>query len=370
MTEGTAAAAAAPVSPPTLGGNLQKGLWSSPATKMKALVALGIVAAIGTILVIGSKKKDEPVKAVEHATVAVGDVPIAKENPGAANTNPEVDKLIQQVEKGRASDALEQGETYVPPAPNLEQAPPLKESAPGPTVTYVSQAEYERKLAALQGLDGKLGQLGETKVAEKVFERPSDSDKSSTNVEGLTTKKSEVKRYPSGTTWYATLLTAVDSEVPGPVKVRIEQGPYSGGEVLGNYQVVNNKYVSIIFTRLVFENREIPVQAIGVDPHDMKGGLAGNVNHHWVERLLLPTVAAALGAYAQSATFGGSTTLSAAGATIQQPTLTSAERLQYALGSGVTQGVTPVLQQEAQQIHTQVTVNPGTALGVMLTEGL
>ena len=62
--------------------------------------------------------------------------------------------------------------------------------------------------------------------------------------------------------------------------------------------------------------------------------------------------------------------LSAAGATIQQPTLTSAERLQYALGSGVTQGVTPTLQQEAQQIHTQVTVNPGTALGVMLTEGL
>src|SRR5690242_20316633 len=101
MSEATAAAAPAPSSPATLGSNLQQGLWSSPAAKVKALVALGIVAAIGTILVIGSKKHDEPVKTIEHATVAVGDVPIGKENPGAANTNPEVDKLIQQVERGK-----------------------------------------------------------------------------------------------------------------------------------------------------------------------------------------------------------------------------------------------------------------------------
>ena len=46
------------------------------------------------------------------------------------------------------------------------------------------------------------------------------------------------------------------------------------------------------------------------------------------------------------------------------------EKLTYALGSGVSQGVTPVIQEEAGSIKRQVTLPQNTSFALMLAEGI
>jgi intracellular multiplication protein IcmE len=178
------------------------------------------------------------------------------------------------------------------------------------------------------------------------------------------------KQFPAGTVWLATTTKAIDSYVPGPVTAIIEQGPFAGGEALGSYEIRGRSYITMTFTRVVYKGVEYPVDAVGLNPDTGIAGLKGDVNNHWGSRLILPTLAAAIGRYAEAATFGGITTISPAGSVIQEPELSSSEQIKYALGTGVSEGITPVIREEAGQIERQVTQPQKVRFGFMLVEGI
>jgi hypothetical protein len=376
--------------------NLSQGLWRSPGSKIKAMLLVGIFGAIMAIILMGSKKAPAQTPPVA-ATHSMDHVAVAEEAAGGTVTNPEVDGLIQRVEKAKAKEALARGTTYVALAPSLEGP-----ATAAPTTTPVierpamlDRVEHERELVAVAKLETRLAQLNQAPLEERVFsEKSGDGGQIPVSMTGASSGSTVVdasghahpaeptsetqsdhkavvfKEYPAGKRWWGTLETAIDSYAPGPIKVRIEQGPYAGAEALGAYQVSNDTCVAITFTKLVKDNLEMPIQAIGTEPTTGVACIAAHVDHHWAQRLVLPTVAAALGTYAQAASFGGSTTLSAVGTTVSQPQLSTSERAQYAVGRGVMDGITPQLLQQAQKIQNQVTLPMGTPVALMLTEGI
>jgi len=367
---------------PSAGNNLRQGLTGSPAAKLKLMVLGAIALGIVAVVALGSKKAEEHEQKKDVSRVAVSEVSLKDDDPGASAANPEVDSLINQVETQRQKAAITEGNTYVAPVPDLDSKPPPppKETSPqAPPADTVSYASQQTKLAALQGLDERLNGSKSSVAAETQFQAPKaetaapapSASGASATPASPAAKGPVKKQYPAGTTvWMATMLSAIDSDRPGPVKARIEQGPFAGAQVLGSYEITGRKYVAMSFTRLIFENVETPINAIAVDPNNGLAALEGDVNNHWGERLVLPTLAAAVSKYAEAATFGGSTAISAGTTVLQQPILSNSAKLEYALGSGVQSGVTPVIQEEANSIKRQVTVRKLTSFGLMLVEGL
>lgn len=368
--------------PPTAASNLKNGMVQA---KLKVIASVLLIGAI--LVVFMFTRKD---KAVEQETevsrVTMSGINLEEDDVGAGAQNPEVDALIAQDEAQRERAAITDGSTYIAPVPVLDEQPekaPSTVQAPSVYVPTVSVASQQAKLAALQGLDERLYGAKPAVVTEVQFVKPESPDVSPTapadgaSAEGESDTASRPrqegpvhKQYPAGTVWFATTLTAIDSDVPGPIKARIEQGPFAGGEVLGSYEVRGRKYVTMSFTRVVHKGVEYSVDAVGLNPNNGVAGLEGDVNNHWGQRLILPTLAAAIGKYAEAATFGGVTVTSAAGAIVQEPSLSGSEQVKYALGSGVSEGITPVIRDEAAQIQRQVTLPQNTSFGLMLIEGI
>jgi len=371
--------------PRSMSGNLKAGVTGP--NKIKALVGLGfIVLLVAFVAIVRNDKKEEPTTA-EKSQVAVSEVELEDDEKGAAASNPEVDQLIAEAEAERQKSAIEEGSTYVPPVPDLDSTPaePVRseESQPKYVHATVSAASQQAKLAALQGLDSRMSETKYAVVSEVKFERPAASTTTTaaatapTSADGSPAAATSTadalpvkKAYPAGTVWFATTQVAIDSDVPGPIKARIEQGPFAGGEALGSYEVTGRKYVTMSFSKIVHEGVEYPIDAIGLNPNNGIAGIEGDVNNHWGQRLILPTLASAVAKYAEAATFGGVTSITSAGSIVQQPELSDSEKLQYALGEGVNEGITPVIQDEAKAVKRTVTLPQSTSFGLMLTTGL
>jgi len=367
---------------PSPGENLRHGLTGSPAAKLKLIVMGAIALGIVAVVLLGSKKSEESQPKPAPSKVAVSEVDLQDDDPGGSAANPEVDSLITQVEAQREKAAITEGNTYVAPVPDLDAAPPPAAKEPAAQVSApptVSIASQQSKLAALQGLDERLNGVKSGVPAETQFQQAktestgAGSGTTAANPQGSaqTDKSPVTKQFPAGQTrWFAMTITAIDSDVPGPITAQIEQGPFAGATVLGSYEITGRKYVTMTFTRLVFEGTETPINAIGVDPNNGLAGIAGDVNNRWGSRLILPTLVAAVGKYAEAATFGGTTSISSGGTVVQEPELSTSEKLQYALGSGVQTGVTPALQEEANSIKRQVSLPARTPFALMLVDGI
>lgn len=372
---------------PTASENLKSGLTGSPAAKLKLIVVAVIAVGIIAVVAMGSKNTDQDLPKAEASKVAITEVDLEDDDKGAAASNPEVDSLITQVEAERQKTAITDGDTYVAPVPDLDTTPPPPLPQQTATPVYVpvtvSLSTQQAKLAALQGLDERLGGIKVGVVAETQFQQLKN-ESSTAGAGGATAVTAGAsatgpsaadqgpvqKQYPAGTKWFATTTSAIDSDVPGPITARIEQGPFAGGEALGSYEVQGRKYVTMSFSKIVYQGTEYPISAIGINPNNGIAGLEGDVNNHWGSRLILPTLAAAVGKYAEAATFGGVTSVTAGGSVVQQPELSDSEKLEYALGSGVQTGVTPVIQEEANSIKRQVTLPQLSSFGLMLVEGI
>src|SRR3954468_6503756 len=86
---------------PSAGEKLRQGLTGSPAAKLKLMVLGAIALGIVTVVALGSKKAEEREPKKEVSRVAVAEVALKEDDPGASAANPEVDSLITQVETQR-----------------------------------------------------------------------------------------------------------------------------------------------------------------------------------------------------------------------------------------------------------------------------
>ena len=94
----------------------------------------------------------------------------------------------------------------------------------------------------------------------------------------------------AGDGFYARTLYAVDSDYPGPVVLELLQPPLAGAVAHGGFERVRQRLV-LRLSSLTWKGRTFPVEAWAVDPECACYGIEGEVDRHFVSRVLLPAAA-------------------------------------------------------------------------------
>ena len=94
----------------------------------------------------------------------------------------------------------------------------------------------------------------------------------------------------AGQGFYARTLYAVDSGYPGPVVLELLQPPLAGAVAHGGFERVGTRLV-LRLTSLTWRGRTVPVDAWAVDPECACYGVRGEVDRHFMARVVLPAAA-------------------------------------------------------------------------------
>ena len=93
-----------------------------------------------------------------------------------------------------------------------------------------------------------------------------------------------------GQGFYARTLYAVDSDYPGPVVLELLQPPLVGAVAHGGFERVGRRLV-LRLASLTWRGRTFLVDAWAVDPQCACYGIEGEVDRHFLSRVLLPAAA-------------------------------------------------------------------------------
>jgi type IV secretory pathway VirB10-like protein len=109
-------------------------------------------------------------------------------------------------------------------------------------------------------------------------------------------------RLKAGAIKYATLDLMANSDVPGPIRATIHDASseWNGATVLGAYTKMSD-YLVMRFDKLVSEEGEMfAIDAIAIDPTERLGGVADEVDHHYLQRFGAIFAAAFLQGYGEA----------------------------------------------------------------------
>ena len=91
----------------------------------------------------------------------------------------------------------------------------------------------------------------------------------------------------AGAGLYARALYAINSDYAGPVLLEVLEPPLAGAVVSGSFTLVRERLV-LRLTNLQYRGRSVPVDAWAVGLDCACYGVAGTVNRHYFQRVVLP----------------------------------------------------------------------------------
>lgn len=91
----------------------------------------------------------------------------------------------------------------------------------------------------------------------------------------------------AGRGFYARTMYAVESNVPGPVFVEILEPPLAGAVATGEFSIVRDR-LALRLREMRHRGRRYAIDAWGVGPDCACYGIAGEVEPHFLSRVLLP----------------------------------------------------------------------------------
>lgn len=160
---------------------------------------------------------------------------------------------------------------------------------------------YDKKLAAKTNFMKSLIEQNSKHVDPEVFKFPveepvevaSNNSNNNNNNNSSTTLPTEALevQIPVGTTLFTQLMSDLNSDYPGSVKLKVLAGPLRGAILIGSFQVpfLEDTYrprdkIQISLTTMVFERQSYPVNAIGLDYDSFNDYLSGEVDYHYFTR--------------------------------------------------------------------------------------
>lgn len=164
----------------------------------------------------------------------------------------------------------------------------------------------------------------------------------------------------------AVMLTAINSDEPGPVLAQIVTGPLKGARLIGQ-MVSSDQRVVVQFSSLSMPgaSQTFNISSFAIDPDTSRTGLATDVNNHYFLRYGLGLAAAFISGYGEAVQNAGSTTTTNAfgGTTTIMGDMTHKQIAESAFGK-VGQKLGSELDKETNRAPT-VTVASGTSIGVL-----
>ena len=147
---------------------------------------------------------------------------------------------------------------------------------------------------------------------------------------------------------------ATNSDSGGPVVAEITSGPLAGDRVKGTAQKHEDRLTVTMNELNLQDGRTVPVNAMLMAPDSKETAIASDVDHHYVPRIVLPTLAAGIQGLGQALALSGSSVFSGPyGASQNYNTFNGGQLAGIAAGTAAGQA-NQVLQ---QQTPKQSTVN-------------
>lgn len=171
----------------------------------------------------------------------------------------------------------------------------------------------------------------------------------------------------AGTVNYIQLLTEANSDVPGPILAQILSGPLAGGRAIGRFQVMN-EYLVMTFSNVSHKGRDYSISGLALDPDTTLGGMATEVDHRYLKRVLLPAAGAFVSAFGEALADTETTTSATDGALFVDNAKKGYKEAIYSGIGKMGDTMSNFFEQQANQTKTLVRVAVGTPMGLFFLQ--
>ena len=181
--------------------------------------------------------------------------------------------------------------------------------------------------------------------------------------EGPAAEEERLPPIAAGAGFYARTLYAVNSDYSGPVVLELLQPPLAGAVAHGGFERVGQRLV-LRLTSLTWRGRTYPVDAWGVDPGCACYGIEGEVDRHFLARVLLPAAARFAEGFLTAVAMPARTLTMQDGAVLHERAEVGSEEALYAGLGAATRTLGDILMADAPK-ETTVRIPRDTPLVVM-----
>jgi len=402
-----------------------KNLWKNPKSKTYIIVVVAVLVGVGVWGVMKGNENDTPAQLAGASSVP--NAPNVTTTPGSS-TDPNYNSLVDKSNNQKIQQAQQVGGSVLPVVSNkanIDKTDPFdklnndnvqqvdaapKPVTPPPVVQPVVQQPQQIQQVApqqpqdqqvntqsLQSMDKQLalymeawkpkesmqeisfkanqqgqggqGQNGQANMGGNQGQgnsQQTQNNASNNNQNAAQNTKQGAAFVRAGTIVPAVMMTAINSDEPGPVLAEVVTGPLKGARLIGELKAANQT-VTVQFTQLSMPGavKTYQISSYAVDANTARTGLATDVNNHYFLRYGLQLAAAFISGYGQAVQNMGSTTTTSAlgGSTTTYGSLSHKQIGESALGSvGETLGQN--LKQDSNKAPT-VTVDSGTSVGIL-----
>lgn len=175
---------------------------------------------------------------------------------------------------------------------------------------------------------------------------------------------------PAGEIVYGQMITEANSDVPGPVLALISSGPLRGSRLIGSFAVQEQgDLISLNFNTVVYKGKSIGIEAVAIDPKTTLPGLATDVDHRYLKRIVLPAAAAFVEGAASAISQSGLTTVTVEGSTVSEDSSEPSDKQEIAAGiEEAGQEVRELIDEEVDNTKVLVRIETGTPLGILFLQ--
>ncbi|MCB1682650.1 MAG: hypothetical protein H6858_09730 [Rhodospirillales bacterium] len=179
---------------------------------------------------------------------------------------------------------------------------------------------------------------------------------------------------PAGEIEYGQMLLEANSDVPGPVLVLLVSGPLKGSKLIGTFSVQDD-YLTLRFDRIVVEGRDSAVDAIALNPDTSLPGIATEVDHRYLQRILLPAAAAFVEGFSEALAQTDATSITidtgASGTTTTATDQNLNTKEEVALGvKEAGEEVRDIIDEMNDDVKVLVRIEAGTPIGIFFTRAV
>ena len=173
---------------------------------------------------------------------------------------------------------------------------------------------------------------------------------------------------PAGEIIYAQTLLEANSDIPGPVLAEIVTGPLKGSRILGTFEV-QDEYLTLNFDTAILNDQSISIDAIAVNPKTSLTGMASDVDHRYLERILLPAAAAFVEGFASAVAQQDNSVIVLEGGTTVDDQEDPSNDQEVALGvEEAGSEIREIIDEAIDDIEVRVKIYAGTPIGILFLE--
>lgn len=379
-------------------------LWrESPAFKIGVIVAAAVVVFAVISMMGGESQQTSPSMLPSGSEVSAP--------PGTEDASPAYVQAVEEENQNRLETAIKEGSSALPtpiepPVGGLvmpeeetteedplqrwkklqeerleremqntaaaQEAPAVQDTARSETLQAMVDSMTEQMQSILDSRSAEKGiqtkQVTNPSWLEEQKAKQEQQAAAAAAAANPVTEATETILAPAGEIYYAQLVTEANNEAPGPVLAQIMSGPLAGNRILGDFEE-QEEVLTLNFNTVVVDGESIGIDAIALDIETTLPGLATEVDHRYLRRIVLPAAAAFIEGLGTAISESGRTTVTVSGETVAEETEEASNDQEVATGvQEAAQEVGEIFDDMNEDTKPLIRVERGTPFALLFLE--